>query len=234
MHNARKSAARASRSSNPGRDLERTRSKILAAALTEFVAHGFYGARTKAIARRAGVHEWMVFYCFKSKRNLYREVLNRELSQRTRLLTELPADFNLAMETAFKSFADNRDVLRLFQWEALTARRGEMLAAAAERRDVFRQGSEFLASYQRAGSLPANLDLTLFRLAIAALGSFPFAFPQIIQLATGVEPTDPDFQQRWTAVLRWFVERALSEPSGGLDPSEVSGSMPTRRSGVEP
>src|SRR5215471_13669500 len=112
-----------------GRDLERTRSKILAAALAEFVARGFYGARTKTIARRAQVHEWMVFYCFESKRNLYREVLRRQLAQRTRLLAELPEDFPAAVESVSKTFARNRAVIRLFQWEALTARKGELIAA---------------------------------------------------------------------------------------------------------
>src|SRR5579863_8895095 len=100
MHNGRTSAG-----TTRSRDLERTRSKILDAALSEFVARGFDGARTKAIARRAGVHEWMVFYCFKSKRNLYREVLRQQLAQRTRLLAELPEDLPSAMEAAFKSFA---------------------------------------------------------------------------------------------------------------------------------
>ncbi|HEY2125274.1 MAG TPA: TetR family transcriptional regulator, partial [Chthoniobacterales bacterium] len=177
MHNG-KNSARGARS----RDLERTRGKILAAALTEFVARGFDGARTKAIARRAGVHEWMVFYCFKSKRNLYREVLRQELAQRTRLIAELPEDFTDAVETAFKSFARNRDVLRLFQWEALTARKGELIAAG-ERRDAFRQGSAWLRELQNKVVLPANIDLVLFRLAVVALGSFPFAFPQVVELA---------------------------------------------------
>jgi TetR/AcrR family transcriptional regulator len=200
------------------RDLERTKAKILAAALAEFVARGFHGARTKAIARRAGVHEWMVFYCFDSKRNLYREVLRQQLAQRTRLLAEMPEDFPAAVETAFKTFARNRDVIRLFQWEALTARKGELIAAD-ERRDAFRQGSAWLLDLQRKGTLPANLDLVLFRLALVALGSFPFAFPQLVELAAGVEPTDARFQERWTAVLRWFVERALSEPAHALAPS---------------
>jgi AcrR family transcriptional regulator len=213
MHNG-KNSSRGARS----RDLERTRGKILAAALTEFVARGFDGARTKAIARRAGVHEWMVFYCFKSKRNLYREVLRQELAQRTRLIAELPEDFTDAVETAFKSFARNRDVLRLFQWEALTARKGELIAAG-ERRDAFRQGSAWLRELQIKGVLPANIDLVLFRLAVVALGSFPFAFPQVVEQAAGVEPTDSSFQLRWIAMLRWFVERALSEPAEGLAPA---------------
>ncbi|HEV3111591.1 MAG TPA: TetR family transcriptional regulator [Candidatus Binataceae bacterium] len=223
MHNRRTSAGTAR-----SRDLERTRGKILAAALSEFVARGFDGSRTKAIARRARVHEWMVFYCFKSKRDLYREVLRQELAQRTRLIAELPEDFPDAVETAFKSFARNRDVLRLFQWEALTARKGELITAAPERRDAFRQGSAWLQGLQRAGVLPANLDLVLFRLAIVALGSFPFAFPQMVELAAGVEPTDPSFQQRWTAVLRWFVERALSEPAEELAPAEPAPTVSAR------
>jgi hypothetical protein len=102
-----------------------------------------------------------------------------------------------------------------------------------ERRDVFRQGSEFLARYQHAGVLPANLDITLFRLAIAALGSFPFAFPQIVQLVTSVGPTDPGFQERWIAVLRCFVDRALSKPIGGLDPTEPARPTPRLLTGVE-
>ncbi len=220
MHNGRTSA-RTTRS----RDLERTRGKILAAALSEFVARGFDGTRTKAIARRAGVHEWMVFYCFKSKRNLYREVLRQQLAQRVRMLAELPEDFPAAVESAFKTFARNRDVLRLFQWEALTARKGELIAAA-ERRDAFRQGSAWLQDLQNKGVLPANIDLVLFRLAMVALGSFPFAFPQMVELAAGVEPTDPSFQQRWTAVLRWFAERALSEPAEGLAPAESAETAP--------
>jgi AcrR family transcriptional regulator len=200
------------------RNLERTTSKILAAALAEFVARGFYGARTKSIARRAGVHEWMVFYCFQSKRNLYREVLRQQLSQRTRLLADLPEDFRAAAESAFKTFARNRDVIRLFQWEALTARKGELIAAD-DRRDAFRQGSAWLQKLQNKGILPASIDLVLFRLAMVALGSFPFAYPQMVELAAGVDPTDAQFQQRWTALMRWFVERALSEPAEGLAPA---------------
>jgi TetR/AcrR family transcriptional regulator len=206
MHNGRKSPAPLK-----SRDLQRTRRRILAAALAEFVARGFDGARTKAIARRAGVHEWMVFYCFKSKRNVYREVLREQLAVRTRLLADMPEDFPAAAETAFKSFARNRDVLRLLQWEALTVRKGELIAAA-ERRDAFQRGSAWLQGLQISGALPANIDLGLFRLAIGALGSFPFAFPQLTELATAMKPTGEPFQQRWLALLRWFVEQMLSDP----------------------
>jgi AcrR family transcriptional regulator len=57
------------------RDLARTRERILKAALTEFAAYGLTGARCAAIAHRAGVNKRMLFYCFASKKNLYREIL---------------------------------------------------------------------------------------------------------------------------------------------------------------
>ena len=51
---------------NKERDLRRTRDRLMAAAASEFAAKGLAGARTCAIARRAGVDEKMIFYCFKS------------------------------------------------------------------------------------------------------------------------------------------------------------------------
>jgi TetR/AcrR family transcriptional regulator len=211
-----------------GRDLERTRRRLVAAAFKEFVAKGFAGARTKAIARRAGVHEWMVFYCFGSKQNLYREVLREQLARRTRLITELPEDFPAAVMTAFKMFARDRDVLRLFQWEALTPGKGELLAAE-DRRAAFREGGAWLESLQQRGVLPPGIDLTLFRMAMVALASFPFAFPQLIELATGMESTDARFQERWAALLRWFVEKVLSDPAQSVFPASPAVQPPRVR-----
>ena len=67
------------------RDLNRTREKILAAALAEFSARGFAGARVDAIARRARVNKRMLYYCFGAKQDLYREVLRRKLAERSRM-----------------------------------------------------------------------------------------------------------------------------------------------------
>ena len=53
------------------RDPERTRERILDAAVVEFGEHGFAGARTSAIARRAGVNEQLISYYFDSKEGLY-------------------------------------------------------------------------------------------------------------------------------------------------------------------
>ena len=57
-----------------------TREAILRAAEDEFAARGFGGARSDAIAERAGVNKALPFYHFGSKTRLYEEVLKRALA----------------------------------------------------------------------------------------------------------------------------------------------------------
>src|ERR1043165_1048617 len=59
------------------RDPERTRERILDAALIEFSEHGFAGARTGAIAARAGVNQQLISYYFDGKEGLYRALQSR-------------------------------------------------------------------------------------------------------------------------------------------------------------
>jgi TetR/AcrR family transcriptional regulator len=54
---------------------EGTKEKILQAAVGEFAASGFAGARMEQIAARAGVNKAMLYYYFGNKKELYKEVL---------------------------------------------------------------------------------------------------------------------------------------------------------------
>jgi AcrR family transcriptional regulator len=49
--------------------------RILAAAAEEFAANGFFGARTQTIADAAGVNKAMLHYYFRTKENLYGQVI---------------------------------------------------------------------------------------------------------------------------------------------------------------
>jgi TetR/AcrR family transcriptional regulator len=49
--------------------------RILAAATEEFANNGFFGARTQAIADAAAVNKAMLHYYFRSKENLYSQVI---------------------------------------------------------------------------------------------------------------------------------------------------------------
>jgi AcrR family transcriptional regulator len=52
-----------------------TRARLLAAAAAEFAARGFAGANIDRIAAAAGLNKAMIYYHFKSKAALYREIL---------------------------------------------------------------------------------------------------------------------------------------------------------------
>ena len=56
---------------------ERNMALILQAASQEFADKGFAAAKTSDIADKAGLPKPNVYYYFKSKENLYREVLDR-------------------------------------------------------------------------------------------------------------------------------------------------------------
>jgi AcrR family transcriptional regulator len=60
--------------------------RILEAATAEFAAHGYFGARTQAIADGAGVNKAMLHYYFRSKDNLYGHVIKAAFA---RILTQV-------------------------------------------------------------------------------------------------------------------------------------------------
>lgn len=188
------------------RDLNRTRERIMASALAEFSAKGFAGARTDGIARRAGVREGMIFYCFKSKENLYRQVLRRKLAEAVDLIESRPDDdFAESLVRGYESACDNVDHIRMCEWEALGGRKRKP-AAEEERRALLRTRLAQLRRAKAGGELPADADERMLVLVSIALRIFPLAFPQFARLAVGMEPTDPKFRRGWSKCLRWLGE----------------------------
>jgi TetR/AcrR family transcriptional regulator len=183
------------------RDLNRTREQIMAAAQKEFAEHGFAGARTDAIARRARVNERMIFYCFDSKEGLYRAVLKQKLSAKAALIESTPdEDLTTSLVRGFAQCCDDIDSLRMWQWEALDKRNRKLVAE--EERRAFLQSE--VARWRRAkdsGTLPPDADEEMLLLVSSALRSFPLILPQVVSLVTGMDPLDPEFRQRWSACL---------------------------------
>lgn len=192
------------------RDLNRTRERIMAAALKEFAAHGFAGARTDAIANRAHVNERMIFYCFESKEGLYKAVLEQKLSEKAALIESTPdEDFTTSLIKGFAMACDDADALRMWQWEALD-RSSRKLIAEEERRAHFQVE---VARWRRAkanGALPPDIDEEMLLLMSAALRAFPMAMPQVTSLITGMDPLDPEFRQKWSAFLECIGHRLFA------------------------
>src|SRR6266850_7058753 len=124
------------------RDPERTRERILAAALREFAAKGFAGARVDVIARRARINKRMLYHYFGDKEGLFREVLRRKIAERSAWLANAPEEPVERLPFWFQLACRDREWVQLLEWEALQwgekkvideERRQESVGKAVER-----------------------------------------------------------------------------------------------------
>jgi len=192
------------------RDPQRTQDRILAAALAEFSAEGFAGARVARIARRAGVNKRMLYHYFGNKEDLFRGIFDRKLVERAGWLTEAPADLGASLAYWFEMACEDSDWIRLIQWEAL-GMGDEPVIREEERRASFLQALGDLRARQQRGLLPADLDAGHLLLAIMGLIAYPLAFPQLTRMVTGRSATDPGFRAERAEFLRRFAA-ALTAP----------------------
>src|SRR5712671_3806366 len=183
----------------------RTRERILAAALKEFSAKGFAGARVDRIARRARINKRMLYHYFGNKEHLFREILTRKVRERSAWAVTAPDDAAESLAFWFDAACRDLDWVRLMEWEALSAAEG-VVAVDAERRAAFALGVAQVRERQGRGLLRSDLDPGHFLLAMVALTTFPAAFPQFTRLLTGLRPTDRAFATRHTAFLRRLAD----------------------------
>src|SRR5437899_11608420 len=102
-----------------GRHPERTRERILAAALKEFSAKGLAGARVDRIARRARINKRMLYHYFGNKNDLFKEIMRRKLETRATWATAAPDDPGETLTHWFTLACEDMDWVRLMEWEAL-------------------------------------------------------------------------------------------------------------------
>jgi AcrR family transcriptional regulator len=203
---ARKAAFRlkAASSMQAGRNPERTRARILAAALKEFAANGFAGARVDVIARRAAINKRMLYHYFGDKEHLFREVLRLKMAERQAWAETLSGDPAESLTFWFEAACKDTDWVRLLEWEALQEA-DQRLIDEKNRRAAAARGLERIQQRQARGQISAELDPRHMMLAMRSLTMFPAAFPQLTRLIMGRPVSDPRFQQERTAFLRKFA-----------------------------
>ncbi len=187
------------------RDPERTRARILDAAVKEFSARGFAGARVDAIARRARVNKRMLYHYFGDKAALFREILRRKLARKTEWLRAAPDDPAECLPYWYAEACADVEWVRLLQWEALEFGAGRVIGER-ERRAAFAKGLARVRRDQARGLLSSGLDPAQLLLSLMALTTFPLAFPQTARLVTGLDPGAAAFRRARAAFLRRFAE----------------------------
>src|ERR1035438_8952443 len=94
------------------RNPERSRERILAAALKEFAAKGFAGARVDFIARRAAINKRMLYHYFGNKEQLFREVLRLKMAERQAWAESLSGDPAESLAFWFEAACKDTDWVR--------------------------------------------------------------------------------------------------------------------------
>ena len=201
----------------PVRDPDKTQQRILRAALKEFSARGFAGARVNEIARRADVNKRMLYHYFEDKKGLFRAVLRDKINSRMNQVEVSVPDDDLvsSMPQWFRQNCQDGDWLRLLAWESLQTQKDQVLDEKA-RKDLVRLGVTKIKAKQAAGILRADVSPLHLLLAKVSLAMFPMAMPQVARLILGQAPRDPKFQGEYMLFLQKIAQtfRAEITPKG--------------------
>jgi AcrR family transcriptional regulator len=185
---------------NPGR----TRERILSAALREFAAKGFAGARVDVIARRAAINKRMLYHYFGNKEQLFRAVLRQKIAERRAWAAGLSSDPTQRLPFWFTTACADPDWIRLLEWEALQGDRQKVIDEK-ERQTLSENWLKRLRQRQAAGELSSEHDARHLALAMQSLTMFPMAFPQLTRFIMGRTTDDPKFQRDYAAFLKQFA-----------------------------
>ncbi|MET8681306.1 TetR family transcriptional regulator [Streptomyces sp. NPDC004647] len=204
------------------RDPERTRQKILRAALSEFAAHGYAATRTSDIAGRAGVNTQLISYYFGGKEGLYRELIRR-WHERDNSPPDPGRPLSEVVTGYFKVNVDEPERGRLLIWAGLTDASDD-----PHLQPRLQQHVEDLRRRQAAGEIapdiaPAYLLLTLF--AATAAGS---ALPNVVRAVTGLDPTSKEFAERYSAELTRIVGHLAPAPVPAPAPAHQGDDRPSQ------
>lgn len=177
-------------SASVGRDPETSRRRLIEAAIVEFADHGFAGARVEAITARAGVSKQLAFYYYGSKAQLFRAALWAKLEAHRRDL-ENRLDFD-SLTVSDEVYNGDRQLVRLLMWEALQV--GDAGLDERDRIDMYQGWVRRIEDEQAQGVLTTSLAPEQVVLLFLAEGLFPAAFPQLVRMVTGHEPSESGFR----------------------------------------
>ncbi|SEH01636.1 DNA-binding transcriptional regulator, AcrR family [Nonomuraea solani] len=183
------------------RDPERTKARILQAALEEFAAKGFAGARVGEIAARAGVNKQLISYYFGGKEGLFQALTTRWQAEESTFADPSASLGDLAA-TYVRANVSHRDFGRLLLWQGLTDEGPADPAFVADvRRDL-----EHLRRRQEAGEFPADLDPGAVLVALFSLTAAGIAYPQLIRAVWGQDAASPEFGEHYAREIKKLVD----------------------------
>ena len=193
--------------SNAGTDAGDTRQRIARAALGAFADHGFDGASTREIARRAGVNQGLITYYFRSKDALWKETVAVLFADVDAMLLELTEDIPTAQGvSAIVSFFANRPEFVRFMIG---------LGRDSEERMAWLVDHHLRRVYERLPFLsddPERRAHEFYMLTGAA--ALIFATPEECVRLTGIDPGSESAIRRHAELLAGLFGGTLAQENG--------------------
>ncbi|VVE06008.1 TetR family transcriptional regulator [Pandoraea eparura] len=190
------------------RDPERTRQRILAAAIEEFAERGSSGARVDSIARRADINERMLYYYFGNKDQLYLAVLEEVYGEFNRaehaLKLDVLAPLDAVAELAhfvWDYYADHPELIRLINNENLHD--AKSMRQSTEIRQQVSPIVELLAQTlkrgEASGEIRQGVDPVDLYVTISAMGYYVMSNRHTLSIVMGRDFMASDVRQSHSA-----------------------------------
>jgi AcrR family transcriptional regulator len=213
---------RAQKSRPPGRRPQRrsleTRERLVEAALRVFAGHGFEGATTREIARRAGVALAALPYHFTTKEALWRAAADRVFGRlgetfRRRLAAlegvDLPTRLRLILRDFLLFQVANPDLHRFMIQEGIARTPRLEWLVETHIRPIYDAVRRLVLAAQDAGVSPPGRPEHLHYMLIGAVSSV-YALAAEFELLTGASPSQPALVEEHIAALeRLFFPRSV-------------------------
>jgi TetR/AcrR family transcriptional regulator len=205
-----------------------TRERILRAALEDFSANGFDGARTREIAARAGVPLGLLRYHFGDKAKLWRAAVDRAFAELGSELDAIlraapPADLRERLRRLVRGYVRfvgrNPEFVRLMHDEG--KRRGPRMRWMADRhvKPVFATLAPLVEEAQAEGVLPAGIDPVHFFYVLAGAAGLIFHQAEECKRVSGIDPAEPSAVEAHARAVEHLF----------LGPAEAASRLPTAR-----
>ncbi len=206
------------------RDAERSRQRILAAALSEFAEKGFAGARVRAIAERAGVNSQLISYYFGGKEGLYDEIMRRwreQEAQMERRNAQHGLSFADLVDAYVSAAREQPELIRVLVWDGLN----QTTPASALKIEEAKEPPEVadLRGRQASGEIAADLDPAYLLIAIMGAAVAPVTIPQQIEHLCGVRADSPEFFDRYSEQIRLLLRHMSGTPRTEGPENEAGG-----------
>jgi TetR/AcrR family transcriptional regulator len=181
------------------RDAERSRNRILEAAVEEFSNKGFAGARVAEIAAKAGINSQLIAYYFGGKQGLY-DTLRARWESTEAVFAASDQPFTSVVGSYLDAVCEHPSWARLLVWQALGdesergtgASKSQSLAEAVD--DVRRR--------QESGELTKGFDPEVILVVLWSAVMAPVTMPQVIQDAFGADLDSTDFRKRYASQIK--------------------------------